>query len=351
MQYDTTLSNAQLTQILDTIEPAWTVREATHVDGGVHAVYRLAIETGDGTETTYLKATPPERPATVDREARLISGIRASSDIPVPTVLGVVDEHDELPAPYVLLSTMPGETRIRPSLPSVPDEELRRIAYQSGQYLAHLHDIDAVDAYGFLTHDGPSLAGDRPNDDFSTIRVADPTDDWHDCLRTWAEGALKQLEETRFADVVPRAEPPVEAEIEAVDGSFEPVLARIDHSIENTLVEDGNVRAFIDWEFTIAATPAYDLSCVTWSLAGGPYQFSPDATDRRPLVHEALLDGYGEVVSEARIQQLHANRGCYELLSTLRSMVHLEDWFELFDLGDQVDRAAVQLRAELDERL
>lgn len=351
MQYDTGLPDAQLERILDSIEPDWTLRDATHVEGGVHIVYRLTAETGDGTETVYLKATPPEKPPTVHLDARLHAGIDANSDVPVPSVLGVVDEHADLPAPYAVLSTMPGTTRLRPELPSVSDEELRRIARQSGRYLAALHELDAVDAYGFLTHDGPPLAGDRPASDFSTIAVTDPTDDWRDCLGTWAEGTLNRLRDTQFADVVSRAGPAVESGIEQLDGPFEPVLARIDHSVENVLVEDGDVRAFIDWEFTLAATPAYDLQCVVWSLAGGPYRFSPAATERRPLVREAVLDGYRERAGADRIEQFHANRECYELLSTLRSMVHLEDWFELFGLGDRTDDAAEQLRSELDGRL
>lgn len=351
MQYDTTISNAQLTRILDSIEPTWALRDATHVDGGVHAVYRLAVETEDGTETVYLKATPPEKPSTIHLDARLLTGIDANSDIPVPTVLGVVDEHDDLSAPYMLLSTMPGTARMRPELPSVPDQKLRRLAFQSGQYLAHLHDLDAVDSYGFLTHDGPPLAGGRPAADFSTVTVADPFDDWRECLRTWASGTLERVEKTQFADVVPRVEPIIESRIDTLDGPFDPALARIDHSIENVLVEDGDLQAFIDWEFTIAATPAYDLANVVWSLAGGPYKFSPETTERRPLVREELLAGYSERGEDIRIEQFQANRGCYDLLSTLRSMVHLDDWFALFDLGDQTDDAAAQLRTELDERL
>lgn len=351
MQYDTTLSNAQLTQMLDSIDSSLTLREATEVETGHHIVYRLNVATSGDVETLFLKATPPEKPPTVHLEARLLAGIDANSDIPVPTVLGIVDEHETLPAPYALSSTVSGTAHSRLELPSVSDETLRELAYQSGQYLADLHAIDAVDGYGFLTHDGPPLVGERPADDFSAVAVADPIDSWHDCLRNWAGGTMDQIEDTRFADVVPRAEPAVEAEVESVEGSFEPVLARIDQSIENVLVEGDEIRAFIDWEFTIAATPAYDLSCVAWSLAGGPYQFADEVSDRRPLVREAVIAGYSERNGGAVVEQYHANRSCYELLSTLRSMVHLENWFELFDLGNRIDDTAVALRAELDDRL
>lgn len=351
MQYDTTLSHAQLTTILDSIRPAWRLDDATRIDGGHHTVYRLAVETPEGPRKVFLKATPPEKPPTVDLEARLLAGIDARSDVPVPTVFGVVDDHDEYPAPSLVTSAVPGTASMRTTLPSVADDELRHLARRSGRYLAELHALDAVDSFGFLTHEGESLAGDRPADDFSTLAVVDPTDSWLECLRTWGEQSLIDLEDTRFADVIPAVEPVVESRIESVTGQFEPVLARIDQSVENMLVKDGEIQALVDWEFTIAATPAYDISCVVWSLAGGPYLFAPTVSDRRPLIREALLAGYSEVHSRGVVEQYRANRSCYELLSTLRSMEHLRGWYELFDLDGQIDDAATQLRSELDGRL
>lgn len=347
MQYDTTLSNEQIARMLDGIEPEWTLHEATRVGAGLHTVYRLGVGTPAGPKTAYLKANPPGKEPTIPLEARLLVGLEERTTIPVPTVYGVVEEGGDLPAPYVLTSAIPGESRSRTELESVPDSELRGLARQTGRYLADLHDVPAVEAFGFLAPAGPALAGSRPPADFA-VRVVDPTDDWPECLKTWADGTLRELESTRFADVIPRAEPLLESQIDGLVGRFEPRVARVDQSIENVLVEDGEIRAFLDWEFTLAATPAYDLSCVVWSLAGGPYRMAPGASDRRPLVREALLEGYArpEVV-----EQFHANRSCYELLSLLRSMVHLEDWYGLFDLGDRVDAAAVELREELDSRL
>lgn len=351
MNYDTTLSTAQLDQLLDRMAPEWNRLDSQAVDAGVHAVSRLTVETPTGEQTAYLKATPPDKEPTISREARLLAGIESRSSVPVPPVVGVLDDHETLPTPAMLTLTMPGESIRRTDLASIPDDHLRRVARQSGRSLATLHDVDAVDEFGFLTHDGPSLSGERPVDDFSTLAVVDGTASWRETLDSWATGTLSRLAETRFDDVVARARPVVERRLENVTGPFEPTLARIDHSTENILIADGRLQAFLDWEFTIAATPAYDISSVVWSLAGGPYQFSPAADDRRPLVREAVLDGYADAHEGAVLDRYRANRPCYELLSTLRSMVHLEGWFGLFDLGDRVDDAATDLRAELDGRL
>jgi len=357
MNYDTTLTDAQLTRMLEPVAPDWQLRDATPMETGHHAVAKLDVETPDGRRTCYLKATPPGKPATVNLEARLLAGLDATTAIPVPSVFGVVDEDDDLPAPYVLLSTEPGEARSRTTLPSVSDRELRDIARETGRGLASLHAVDAVDAFGFLTHDGPPLSGGVPADDFSSVAVVEPTADWRERLSGWAQDTLVDLADTRFADVVPEVRPVLESEVDAVEGPFEPALARVDQSIENVLVAGSEVTAWIDWEFTIAATPAYDLCCVAWSLAGGPYQFDPDVPDRRPLVREALFEAYAEAPVHCGrppadvVAQARANRACYELLSTLRSMEHLQGWYELFDLGDRIDRSARDLREELAGRL
>lgn len=357
MNYDTTLTDAQLVRLLESIEPRWNLRDATPAETGHHAVARLDVETPGGQRTCYLKATPPGKPPSVHLEARLLAGIDANTAIPVPTVLGVVDEHDDLPAPYVLLSTEPGEARSRTVLPSVADRELRRLARETGRGLASLHAVDAVDAFGFLAHDGPALSGETPIDDFAGVAVAEPTPDWRERLAVWAVDTLADLEDTRFADVIPEVRPVLMERVDEVEGPFEPALARIDQSIENVLVDGGDLTAWIDWEFTIAATPAYDLLCVVWSLAGGPYRFDPEVPDRRSLVREALFGGYaeapvhGERLPSDIVEQARTNQACYELLSTLRSMEHLEGWYQLFDPGGQVNRTARELREEVARRL
>ncbi|MFT4891911.1 MAG: aminoglycoside phosphotransferase (APT) family kinase protein [Halobacteriales archaeon] len=351
MQYDTSLSWNELDRMVTTIVPSWDLDEATPTEGGHHVVYRLAVDTPDGTRECYLKATPQEKSPSVNLEARLLAILNAETDIPVPPVVGTVDHHGSLPAPFVLLEALPGQTTHRTELPSLSDRTLRTVARDTGRYLAALHALDAVDAYGFLTADGPALGGERPSGAVGTVTVEDPIWDWQERLHEWASGTVTQLEGTQFADIAPDAEPVIRSRIDDVEGPFEPALARIDNALENVLLEDNTVSAMLDWEFSIAATPDYDIVNVAWSLAGGPYLFAPDVPDRRDLVREALLDGYRERGPTAVEEQTRANRDCYELLSALRSMTHLADWYELFDLDGEIDTAAATLRCEVESRL
>lgn len=351
MQYDTTLSENQLKRTVQTIEPAWRVREVFPVELGHHIVYRLDLETPGGDRSCVLKATPKGKDPSVNLEARIMAILEKHTRIPVPKVHGVVDNQDNLPAPYMITDEIPGEIRFRRHLVSYSDDFLWGIARNTGRYLAELHALEAITTFGFLTHDGPDLHGDRPSGDFDTIRVVDPVENWKDRCRESARGTLEDIEQTRFADVVPAAEPVVEAGIAELGGSFEPVLARIDQSLEQIVMNEGVITALLDWEFTIASTAADDVVNVTRSLAGGPYLFAPDVPDRRDLIREALLEGYTEHGNRHIVDDVRENRDCYELLSTLRSMVHLESWFQSFDLGDQIEPAAKRLRDELATRL
>ena len=70
MNYDMTLTDAQLRRMLELIDPAWQLRGATHTETGHHAVARPDVETPDGQRSCYLKATRSESGGTTACKAR-----------------------------------------------------------------------------------------------------------------------------------------------------------------------------------------------------------------------------------------------------------------------------------------
>ncbi len=349
MDSDCAHSQDELEGMLDAIRPAWRLRDAESSDAGYHFVYRLTVETPDGERDCYLKATPEGRDPTVDLEARLLTVLEANSAIPVPIVLGVVDESAGFSSPFVLTEAGHGETASRTELASMSVATLWEIARTTGRQLAELHTLNAVGSFGFLSYEGSVLRGERPSGDLDSIAAADPIDSWYEQLETWGSETIESLGETRFADVAPEARSAFEARIDDLDGPFRPVLARIDQSLENVLVDDGELTTLLDWEFTIAATPAYDVVCVVWSLAGGPYLYASEVPDRREFVREAVLAGYREQGPDRVIRQVRTNGACYELLSSLRSMTLLTQWYRSFGFDQRVDGAAEALRAEVEK--
>jgi aminoglycoside phosphotransferase (APT) family kinase protein len=348
MQYDTTLTRDELRRTVTAIEPRWGLREAepTPSEAGHHALYRVGLDTPEGTVECYLKATPEGKDATLGLEARILTILNDRMALPVPEVHGLVERGDGLPTPAVLLDALPGQAISRTEPSALTASQHRRVARDVGRHLATLHAVDAVDSFGCLQSDGPTLGGERPSGDPEELSVRDPATDWRALLREWADAELDGLEDGRFSDLVPAMEQTLHERIDGLRGPFDPALARIDQSLENLLVDDSRVTGLIDWEFTMATTPAYDAVHVAASLAGGPFVFAPSVVDRRELVFEGLLDGYGERAAE-HVEQIRANRECYELLCAVRAMANLADWYGMLGLTDETDEAAAALRREV----
>ena len=334
--------------MLRAVDPAWELREERPADGGYLPVHHLVVDTPAGTRRVVLKAAPDGDGHGVDLEARLLRILGEHTAIPVPTVLGAVDESgvDDLPTPFVCMAQVPGRTVERSAVGDLSGATVEGLARASGRYLAELHSLDVVDGFGFLAApDSPTLRGGRPPTTPDQIVVGDPASFWRTRLEEWAEETLDRAAETRFGDLVPDLRPVLEREIDAIEGPFEPVLARVDNSIENLRYDPatGTVEGVLDWAFTIAATPAYDLVHVELSLAGGLWRFVPSAPDHAATVRPALLDGYEEGASTAAaVRRLAANRSCYELLSLCRATHLFDDWPGLRGASAEQESAAAQ---------
>jgi Phosphotransferase enzyme family. len=147
--------------------------------------------------------------------------------------------------------------------------------------------------------------------------------------------------------------PAVDAAIDAIDDQSGPAVCRIDHSLDNVLVDSdsGETTAFLDWEFQFAGTPAYDLAFVERSLAGGAWGFTPDAPTRHERVREALLAGYRDAGGDAVADRFRANRDAYALLVDAHELFNFEDALDVFDVPEpQREAAADRLRATVRDR-
>ncbi|WP_256298275.1 phosphotransferase family protein [Haloarchaeobius salinus] len=336
------------------IEPNWQITESTPATAGHQIVYLLTVETGSGPRDCVLKATPEGKPASCDVEARMLAIVDEHTTVPVPEVFGVVDEHDALPAPFFLSSRVPGEDFDRTGLGGLPDDRIDALARSSGRHLASLHAMDAVDGYGYVGVEyDEALAGGRPSGDTDQLVVTDATDDWTACLRASVEGVVDGLDETRFADLQTTVEPAVEAAIEAVDDPADPTVCRVDHSLDNLLVDpdSGETTAFLDWEFQFAGTPAYDLAFVERSLAGGSWSFTPDAPDQHGRIRAALVAGYREAAPDTVTDRLESNRTAYQLLVDCHELFNFDDALDVFGVPEpQREAAADRLRTTVHER-
>ena len=328
MQYELTADTTE--SMVQAIDPDWQVRAARPAPFGRHIVSHLTIETATGTRELVLKATPPDMDPVCGAEARILAILDSHTRLPVPTVIGVVDEHETFPAPFFLATKVDGTEYSRYDVGDLPSDSLESIAHSIGRHLHTLHDFDAVDSYGFVTVEpDETLRGGQPSDAVSQLRVHDGDGDWRAYLQSEAEQVEEALQATRFDDLASRVRAEVEARIERLSGEFSPALARIDQSLEHALVDPaaGGVSGLIDWEFTMATAPGYDLVFVEHSLAGGHWSLCPDTPDRRTEIRAALHDGYRAAGGHPP-EPGSAAYECYDLFHDLHAMLTFESWFE-----------------------
>lgn len=323
--------------MLEAVDSEWALREATLAERGHSPTYRVCVETGDGSREYVLKAAPEGGDGGVATEARLLAVLDERTAIPVPTVVGAVDDHPELPTPFFLAERIEGAELSFEETRGLSDRVLRRLARRTGAHLGELHALDVVDSFGRVTHGTEHLDGNRPSGDVRRLAVRDRTDSWADALRAMVERELDALAATRFADLAPRLRPWFRERVDGLDGPFSPVLGRIDHGVHNLLVERdaGEVRAVLDWGFALAVPAGYDLQCVEYVLSGAVLSTLPDVPDRRELVRAALLAGYRSTVATVggndapSNPDTHApydrdNHALYELLAVVRAANHLD---------------------------
>lgn len=315
------LDEATVERMLHAVEPGWTLDAATPTERGFCSVYRVEARDGSRTRELYLKASPDGQNWAIPTEARIQTVLDARTSLPVPTVLGAVDEDEALPTPFYLMQGLPGQSVEYEQVGRFSDDVLRRLARETGAYLGQLHDIPALDGFGHVRHDGPDLAGDSPAGNPGTLTVGELRDDWPTYFRERVDAELGRHEESRFSELTPALEAYFDDAIEGLTGPFDPVIGRNDHGLHNLLVdpETGEITAMLDWGYTLAVPAAFDYAFAAYLYSGAFLAGIPNVRDRRPLVREAMRSGYRSTTS-ARADAVADYEPCYELLAMVRIM-------------------------------
>jgi Ser/Thr protein kinase RdoA (MazF antagonist) len=326
MSPDRSISHDTLERMIQFVDPAWELREADPSPRGHTAVYHVDVETDDGLLEAVLKASPDGDAHGIATEAHLLAILQDRTSIPVPPVIAVVDGRDDLPTPFFLMETMPGTALPYEETRHVDDTALRRMARQTGAYLGELHAVGSIEGFGVVSADRTGrTVGGRPSADPGKLVVAEGATAWPDFLRASVEPELEKVGTSRFSDLAPRLQTAIHGGIEGLRSSDAPVLGRIDHGVHNLLIdrETGDIRTVIDWGFTLAVTPGYDLVTVEYVLSGAVLAPLPGASDRREQVRDAMARGYREF-AQYPADELAAARRSYELMAVIRAMNHLE---------------------------
>lgn len=313
-------------QMVHVVNPGWTVREATPAARGFSSVYRVVVETVASNRDVFLKAPPDGNAWGISAEARILAVLREHTSIPVPAVIGVVDDHPTVPSPFVLTASMTGDDVAYEEVGWIPDGDLRTVARQVGAYLGELHQVDAIHSFEHVGYDtSRRLTGGRPAGTVEELTVVDGVDSWPAFLRDWIDRELERHASSRFAALTPRLESWCRERVATLTGSFSPVLSRNDHGFHNLLVDPdtGEITAILDWAYTLGVTPAFDFQFGEYLFSGAFLSAAPDVPDRRELVRDAMLAGYRSTAPE-RYDAVSTHRPLYELLAMVRIMNDFE---------------------------
>ena len=307
------------------VDPSATVESVEPVDRGRSTVVAVTVTRAGESLDWFLKLAPEGDHGGIPADARLTALLGARTDAPVPTVLGAVDEHPDLPTPYYVSSALDGEALDYAAVGWLSDDALARLARETGRALGQLHAVDAVDAYGLVRPaEGRSYGGERPAGGGDDLAVDGP-DSWHDWLDSWLDRELARHADSRFGDLTPRLRSWAESRLAAIKEPSRPVLGRNDHGLHNLLVdaETGEMRAMLDWAYTLAVAPAFDFHYAEYIYGGRYLSAIDEVADRQSLVREAMLTGYRSVAPDL-IDRVAEPRPLYDLLASLRVMIDFE---------------------------
>ncbi|MFC4549035.1 MULTISPECIES: phosphotransferase family protein [Halorussus] len=319
------------------VRPEWTLRAATPAEEGTDVVYFLTVDTGEGTRECVLKACEFLDPEAFRPEPYLLDLLDRRTSIPVPGIVGAVDDHDDLPAPFFLMERLDGEVREGDARDLAP-EAMERIARDAGRNLGRLHRLGEFERFGPLRLAGYAdesatgrneargetprrfAAGDR------TLTLGESTrDSWRERFEEVIDSCLDNVE-ARFEDLVPDLRAFVADRLDALDRSFPAVIGHDDYRLGNLLVdpETGETHAVLDWGNVATMEAQCELVDVEQYLC----EWAPHDDPLRERVRASLLAGYRETNEIDRDDDYERRRELYLATSRLSPMVCFSLWNE-----------------------
>lgn len=304
--------NDTTARIIETSFPDATVQKTEEFDGGeTHTV--ISVEFTDR-EPVVLKYTNGGEDR-LRRDCAALRQVSEQTQVPVPDVLTFGSD-------YFVVESLSGETT--PQLREFTDTQASAYIEAAGELLGILHRDAQFESVGRLEG--------TPN---GQLRH-EPADSWPSLYESLKRETAGELVGTRFEEAATEAVSALEemAEHFTVD---QPVFAHCDFGPNNVFRAGDGVSGIIDWEWCLAADPAYDI-------ARAERLFRRDADDG---TRDALLAGYRRVRPVPEGYTWRAER--YIAFETLAAMCSFESWRT--DDDQQAQEIADTLRENLTEPL
>ena len=347
------VADRRITAMIDAIDSELRVGAIDRIDEGTEFVARVALETPDGPCDAVLKATTADLvdPPVARAEPRLLALVDEETAIPVPTVYGFCERHDDLPAPFVLLEFVDGEN-YENRIDDLPSAQRERICRDAGRNLARLHELGPLPSCGRIgvADDELTVLGTGGTSDHNgAASEYDAFDDGRDWLLASVTNTLDALETggwfadladdpERFVDLVPEVRALVESTIPALPEPAPPTYCHTDYRYGNLLVDPdtGATNAVLDWANLSAAPPSYNLANAE-SLLLTPDR---DPADRTATLREAFRTAYADERTDWRFDAaVEEWLDLGHLASRLAAMACLPLWYRDATPAERDERA------------
>lgn len=306
--------NEIVTRIIDESFPDSTSESVEQFDGGeTHEVVSVDFTERNPVVVKYTDGGEDR----LYRDRATLRYVAENTSVPVPMVF----DWGEEPA-YLVMEAVPGETT--PQLRDFETDGATDYIRTAGELLGRLHAETEFESVGHI--EGAT----------DSTLVYKPADSWPEFFSKLKRDTASELQGTRFEEAAGDAV----AALPETTGGFavdRPVLAHCDFGPNNVFRFDGDVTGVIDWEWTLAADPAYDLLRAERLFRTG----ADDGT------RNALLTGYRTVRPVPDDYEHRAE--IYSAYETLSPMSSFESWCP--DDEEKAQELADSLREAVYERL
>lgn len=259
------------------VEKIGEVNEWNEIEEGLNTIYVLKtskrefilkVRTNERNELGWFRAEP-----------LIYQKLESLEDVPSPEIVYSDVSQESCENAFFIMEKLEG---VNPAgfKKEINLETLERIVNALGRFLGRIHDSLEFDAYGMLKGKNGEL---RSEDDVKKWT-------WH------IEGSLKELEshiEEGWEEDLDLEFPSKKEIGEVLPEKPGPKLLHLDNRLDNLLIQDGCITAFLDWSHPEAGHNEYDLVRAEYLLIDYDLDFL--SGEKKQVLRNSLYEGYEEV--------------------------------------------------------
>lgn len=297
----------------------WGKKGLYHLD--VDRIIPGSIKSTSKVEDVVIQNSEKEKRGRIQKAVELHEMLE-SSDIPIPEL---VEDGSEETVPYFVTEYIE-DNRPEACFSDWDREVAENVTFQAGKYLGILHDqFKREDLnYGFLWADEDGLK--REEDE-----------SWSQYVESQANQWLETASDLEFVDSETReiAEEGIEILVDEVPDNPDKTLMHGDYTLENMIIDDGDIEAIIDWDNAYIGDSDFEYMSAEAQFANH-FHF-----EERESIIDTFREGYRSGGSTVPDQQ---SREIYEFFNALEQTAGIT-------YSDRVDEDAQKMMASYTERL